>query len=90
MRNNKIRGKSNEKKWITEQTPSFDGHILGTEDYYVDFSKQMAGVINYHPKMGFFLPTDLGNPEEVEFLTASYISNMYWKHRPQGIPGSRL
>ena len=90
MRNNKIYGKSNEKKFLTEESPSFDGHVLGTEDYTVDFTTQMGGIINYSEKTGFFMPTDLGNPDQIEFLSASYVSNVYWKHRPKGLPGTRL
>jgi hypothetical protein len=90
MRNNKIYGKSNEKKFISESSPSFEGHPLGTENYSVDFSKKMGGMINYSEKTGFFMPTDLGSPDQIEFISASYVSNVYWMHRPMGLPGTRL
>lgn len=89
MKNNKKLGKTPEKKFLKDSPPSYMQHPKGSIENSVDLNKQMGGALNYNPQVGFFKPTEIGNPDQVDFLKTDVMYNINWQFRCNGRPGSR-
>ena len=88
--NNKKYGPNHERKFLKDTSPAFSNHQKGSLDYAVNFSKQMGGVINYNPQVGYFFPPPEGvKPNQIEFFKAKSDHNINWEFRCKGLPGSR-
>lgn len=88
-KNNKKFGKNHERKYLEDEMPAFDNHPDGSLDNSVNFSKEMGGQINYNPQVGYFFPSQLGHPGQIEFLKHDLNYNINWQYRCKGLPGSR-